>query len=141
MKYEVILDLKGYVSIIRHTGTIKDYVELDLSEYDLSNNRIYAYKLGKNKLIFDEKRYEEIMYDVQKKEDFKEINSLKSFLNETDYILARYSEEMMALDNPLTWIADVIKLKAKYYKEYKDKLAERVAARKRIEELEEKYDE
>jgi len=141
MKYEVILDYKGYVSIIRHTGTIKDYVELDLSEYDLTNNRIYAYKLGKNKLIFDEKRYKEIMYDEQKKEDFKEINSLKSFLNETDYILARYSEEMMALDNPLTWIADVIKLKAKYYKEYKDKLAERVAARKRIEELEEKYDE
>lgn len=135
MRYEVILDKDGYVQIVRHTGTIRDFVELNLEDYDLSNNRIYAYKLGKNELIFDEKKYQEILDDIQHKEDEKEISSLKSFLTQTDYITARAFEEIMALDNPLTWIADVIKINVKYYKQYKNVIAERIKARKRIEEL------
>ena len=51
MKYYVTTDVRGYVLNITHTGTIKDYVELNLDEYDLEKKR--AYKLGKNKLIFD----------------------------------------------------------------------------------------
>lgn len=135
MRYEVILDKDGYVQIVRHTGTIRDFVELNLEDYDLSNNRIYAYKLGKNELIFDEKKYQEILDDIQHKEDEKEISNLKSFLTQTDYITARAFEEIMALDNPLTWVADVIKINIKYYRQYKDVIAERIKARKRIEEL------
>ena len=140
MKYQVITDNENYVQIIRHTGTIKDFVELDLDDYDLSNNRLHAYKLGKDELIFDQERYQEILDEIQHKEDLKEIATLKSFLYETDYITSRCFEEIMALSNPLTWVADVIKITAKYSKQYKDTLAERVRARARIEELENKYE-
>lgn len=135
MKYEVITDFNKYVKLIRHTGTIKDFVELDLDKYDLSNDRIYAYKLGKNELIFDEDKYKEICDEKQEKENQKEISVLKQFLNDTDYIIARSYEEVLALNNPLTFVADVIKIQIKYSKQYKEKLAERVKARKRIEEL------
>lgn len=135
MKYEVITDFQKYVKLIRHTGTIKDFVELDLDKYDLSNDRIYAYKLGKNELIFDEQKYKEICDEKQEKENQKEISILKQFLNDTDYIIARAYEEVLVLNNPLTFVADVIKIQIKYSKQYKEKLAERVKARKRIEEL------
>ena len=136
MKYQVILDLQGYVSIIRHTGTVRDFVELNIDDYDLTNDRLHAYKLGKDKLIFDENRYQEILKEKQKKEDEKEISSLKSFLNETDYIIARCFEEIMALDNRLTWVIDAIAITLKYRQQYKEALAKRGWARKRIEELE-----
>ena len=72
MKYQVITDSKGYCLFIRHTGTLKDYVELDLDKYDLSEGRLNAYKLGKNELIFDDKRYKEILAEKQKEKDIKE---------------------------------------------------------------------
>jgi len=140
MKYQVITDTDNYVQIIRHTGTKKDFVELDLSQYDLNDNKLHAYQLGKNQLIFDADRYQEILDGIQHKEDLKEIATLKSFLYETDYITSRCFEEIMALSNPLTWVADVIKITAKYSKQYRETLAERVRARARIEELENKYD-
>ena len=140
MKYQVILDVQGYVSIIRHTGTIRDFVELNLEDYDFSNHRLHAYKLGKDKLIFDDNRYQEILKEIQKKEDEKEISSLKSFLNETDYITSRCFEEIMALDNRLTWVVDAIAITLKYRQQYKEALTKRVWARKRIEELEGNYE-
>jgi len=138
MRYQVITDIHGYVTLIRHTGTIKDFVELNLDDYDLSDDRIHAYKLGKNELIFDPKRYEEIQNEKQHKADLQEVSELKAFLYETDYITARCFEEIMALDNRLTWIIDVLVITAKYTKQYKEVLAKRVWARARIEELENK---
>lgn len=140
MKYEVITDFEKYVTIIRHTGTIRDYVELNIDEYDLSDDRLHAYKLGKNKLIFDEERYKKIKEAKQEIADKKEISELKSFLNETDYIMSRCYEEIMALTNPLTYVADVIKIQIKYSVKYAQVIKDRVKARARIEELEGKYD-
>lgn len=135
MKYEVITDIQGYVQIIRHTGTKRDFVELDLDKYDLTEDRIFAYKLGKNELIFDEKRYQEILDAKQHKADLKEIAELKEKLNGTDWIMAKWVEEILALNNPLTWVADVIKINIKYMKEYSQTIADRKAWRERIEEL------
>jgi hypothetical protein len=136
MKYEVITDLQGYVQVLRHTGTRRDFVELDLEKYDLTEDRMYAYKLGKNELIFDEKRYQEILDVKQHKADLKEIADLKEKLNGTDWIMAKWVEEILALNNPLTWVADVVKINIKYMKEYSKTIADRKAWRKRIEELE-----
>lgn len=136
MKYEVITNMQGYCQIIRHTGTFRDYVELNLDDYDLSNYRLFAYKLGKNKLVFDENKYKELQEQHQRREDEKEISSLKSFLYETDYIVARCFEEVMALNNRLTFIIDFLAIMLKYSQKYKEVLTERVKARKRIEELE-----
>lgn len=139
MKYEVITDAEGYVQVIQHTGTVRDYVELNLEEYNLKEDRIYAYKLGKNELIFDLERYEEICKENEKEADFKEIAELKQKLTDSDYIMARWGEEIVSLENPLTWITDVIKINIKYTKEYKDAFANRRKWRARIEELEEKW--
>lgn len=137
MKYYVTTDVRGYVLNITHTGTIKDYVELNLDEYDLEKKR--AYKLGKNKLIFDAEEWKRISDENEKKQDFKEIDTLKSFLYETDYIISRAYEEILALNKPLTWVADVIRINIKYTRQYAQTLAQRVKARNRIEEIYEKW--
>lgn len=137
MKYDVTVDVRGYVLNIVHTGTIKDYVELNLDDYNLEKKR--AYKLGKNKLIFDPEEWKRISGEAQKKADFKEADSLKAFLYETDYIISRAFEEVLALTNPLTYVTDVIKIQIKYSKQYKEALKKRVVARTRIEEIEKKW--
>lgn len=135
MKYNVVTDADGYVQIIRHTGTKLDFVELDLSKYDLTEDRMHAYKLGRNELIWDEAKYQEILNKKQKEADSKEIADLEQKLNDTDYIIARWGEEIVSLDNPLTWISDVIKINLKYASQYKEAFANRKRWRERIEEL------
>ena len=135
MKYYIITDSQGYVLTIQHTNTVKDYVELNLDDYDLSNDRIYAYKLGKNELLFDPKRYEEIQSEKQKVLNNKEISELQKKLQETDYIIFEWGEEIISLNNALTWVADVIKINLKFIKEYKEVLENRKLWRERIEEL------
>lgn len=136
MKYQVLTDRNGYVLSIKQTGTKMDFVSLDLDKYDLSDGRIFAYQLGKNTLIWDEKRWNELQAIEQKKADTKEISSLKEMLNSTDWIMAKWVEEILSLNNPLTWVADVIKINIKYMKEYSQTIADRKVWRKRIEELE-----
>lgn len=136
MKYEVITDPLGYCQIIRHTGTIKDFVELNLDDYNLEDGRLYAYKLGKNRLIWDENKWQNILAQRQEKADQEEVKDLKQKLNDTDYIIARWGEEIVALNNPLTWIADVIKINLKYSQMYAQTIADRKRWRERIEELE-----
>lgn len=135
MKYFVTVDARGYVVSIVHTGTVKDFVELNLEDYDLTDGRIRAYKLGKNKLIFDEQEYQNILNARQKAQDEAEIKDLEQKLNDTDYIMARFTEELLGLNNPLTWITDVIKLNVKYTKQYAEAIANRKKWRERIEEL------
>ena len=133
MKYYVTTDLRGYVLSVVHTGTIRDYVELNLEDYDLT--KIRAYKLGKNKLIFDAEEWKRIEDENQHKADEKEISELEQKLADTDYIFAKYCEELLAMDNPLTWISDVIKLNVRYTKQYSETIKNRKKWRERIEEL------
>lgn len=133
MKYQVILDFDGYVLSIKHTNTVWDIVELDLAKYDLS--KLNAYKLGKDELIFDAKKWEEIENEKQKQADQKEISELETKLNETDYIMAEWAEEVLGCENRLTWIVDVIAINLKYTKQYAQTLKNRKAWRARIKEL------
>lgn len=136
MKYEVVTDRNGYCVFIRHTGTKLDFVELDLSKYDFTDGRMSAYKLGKDELIFDESKWSEMSKNKIKEDDKVEIVTLKQRLLETDYIAAKWLEEIISLDNPLTWIRDVIAINIKYSKEYRDTIRKRKLWRKRIKELE-----
>lgn len=136
MKYEVITDTQKYCQIIRHTGTIRDFVELNLDDYNLEDGRLYAYKLGKNRLIWDENRWQQILAQRQEKADQEEVKDLKQKLNETDYIMARWAEDIMGLDNRLTWIIDAIAISIKYSHMYAQTIADRKRWRERIEELE-----
>lgn len=135
-RYEIIVDSDSYLITIRHTGIFaRDIYELDITKYDFTNNRLRAYKLVKNELVFDEERYQEITSKIERSEKDKEIDKLQKELDDSDYIVARAFEEVMALTNPLTWIADVIKITTKYALKYKEVIANRNIWRKKIEEL------
>ena len=64
-----------------------------------------------------------------------EITELQAKLTETDYIVSRAFEEVMSLTNPITWVADVIKIMIKYSAKYREVIANRKSWRERIEEL------
>lgn len=139
MRYSITLDNDGYVQNIYRTGNPRiDVYELNLSRYDLTGLRLHAYRVGKNRLIFDEARYNLLLESEQVKSNEKEVKTLKEKLNESDYIVARAFEEVMSLTNPLTWVADVIKIMLKYSSKYKDVIADRKNWRERIEELQNK---
>lgn len=139
MRYSITLDNDGYVQNIYRTGNPRiDVYELNLSRYDLTGLRLHAYRVGKNRLIFDEARYNLLLESEQVKSNEKEVKTLKEKLNESDYIVARAFEEVMSLTNPLTWVADVIKVMLKYSSKYKEVIANRKNWRERIEELQNK---
>lgn len=133
MKYFISTDINGYVLTIKHTNSRLDFIELDLSQYDLSGVRIHAYKVGKDKLIFDEDRYEELVAQEQEIDNQKIIKNLKQKLNDTDYLVSRTFEQVMELNNPLTFIADVLKITTQFAKKYKEVIENRKAWREEIQ--------
>lgn len=129
IKYKFQYDNMGYI--------IGFYDTLD-SDYDYEGNFIDDtiakgwYKFVDGSFVEDLERKKEIESETIKEE---EIKHLEQNLNSTDYIMARMVEELMALDNPLTFIADTIKIFVAYRKKYKEQIANRKKWRERIEEL------
>ena len=131
MKYTINVDKNNYVLSI--ANTIHDNVEIDLTTIDLLH--LSAYQLINNELVLDEVKLNELIAQEHQHEVDDEIFDLEQKLNSTDYIMARMLEEIMALNNPLTFIADIIKIFVAYAKKYKDTLTSRKTWRERIEEL------
>ncbi|MBO5387249.1 MAG: hypothetical protein J6A59_03815 [Lachnospiraceae bacterium] len=131
MKYTINVDKNNYVLSI--ANTIHDNVEIDLTTIDLLH--LSAYQLINNELVLDEVKLNELIAQEHQHEVDDEIFDLEQKLNSTDYILARMLEEIMALDKPLTFIADMIKIFIAYATKYKDTLSNRKTWRERIEEL------
>ena len=131
MKYTVSTDENNYVLYIANTPF--DNIELDLTDIDLSH--LNAYQLLDNELVLDEVKLNELISQEHQHEIDEEIFDLEQKLNSTDYIMARMLEDIMALDKPLTFIADMIKIFVSYAKKYKIQLANRKSWRERIEEL------
>lgn len=131
MKYTLNIDKNNYILSIANTPN--DNIELDLTDIDLPH--LNAYQLLENELVLDEVKLNEIIAQEHKHEVDEEIFDLEQKLNSTDYIMARMLEEIMALDKPLTFIADIIKIFVAYASKYKDTLSNRKTWRKRIEEL------
>lgn len=131
MKYTVNLDENNYVLSIANTPN--DNIELDLTDIDLPH--LNAYQLLDSELVLDEVKLNELIQEEHQREVNDEIFDLEQKLNSTDYIMARMLEEIMALDKPLTFIADMIKIFVDYGKKYKTQLANRKSWRERIEEL------
>ena len=132
MKYTIGTDNNGYVTYIAHTPN--DNIEINIDEIDI--NYINAYKLINDALVLDEARKEEIIIENEQLAKQLRVNELKKYLTDTDYIMARMLEEIMALNNPLTFIADIIKIFVAYAAKSTAELEERKQARKEIEELE-----
>lgn len=131
MKYTINVDKNNYVLSI--ANTIHDNVEIDLTTIDLLH--LSAYQLINNELVLDEIKLNELIAQEHQHEVINEIYDLEQKLNSTDYIMARMLEEIMALNNPLTFIADIIKIFTAYATKYKDTLSNRKTWRERIEEL------
>ncbi len=131
MKYTVSTDENNYILYIANTPF--DNIELDLTDIDLSH--LNAYQLLDNELVLDEAKLNELIAQEHQQEVDEEIFDLEQKLNSTDYIMARMLEEIMALDKPLTFIADMIKIFVSYAQKYKTQLANRKSWRERIEEL------
>lgn len=131
MLYTVNTDKNNYVLSI--ANTTNDNIELDLTDIDLPH--LNAYQLLDNELVLDEVKLNELIAQEHQHEVDEEIFDLEQNLNSTDYIMARMLEEIMALDKPLTFIADMIKIFISYGQKYKTQLANRKSWRERIEEL------
>lgn len=131
MKYTLDLDEKNFV--ISVSNTVNDDFELDLDSLDL--HYLHAYKKVDDKLILDKDKKAEIDKQDEQKIIDDEILDLQNKLTSTDYIMSRMLEEIMVLDKPLTFIADMIKVFISYANKYKEQLANRKSWRKRIEEL------
>lgn len=128
MRANLTLDQNNYIL------TLKKAID---GEYevpdDIDLNFLNCYYLSEGKFLFDEEKYKQVK---EKDGNRNEIESLQKQLNATDYILAKYCEEILALNNPLTWIADVIKVNLKYISQYSDIIKQRAEWRARIKELE-----
>ena len=133
MRANLILDQNNYILTLKQ-AIDGEYAVPDDIDFDYLN----CYQLSGEEFIFDEEKAQKIKDDDSKR---NEIEDLKKKLNDSDYIMARYSEEILALDNPLTWISDVIKINIKYRSLYLEALKNRKIWRNRIEELEEELNE
>ena len=135
-KYYVQVDENGYVIAISQTGNWQlDTVELDLLDYNLTGKFISTYRLIDGKLVQDPVKLAEVVAEQTKISNARRIKYLKDLLSQTDYITSKWAEEIMSLDNRLTWLVDAIAISVKYMKEYKEILQQRIAWRKEIEDL------
>lgn len=131
MKYTLNLDENGFVLSIGHT--MNDNVELDLSQIDFAF--LNAYQFVGGILTLNETKKAEIVTKQKKKADAEEIADLQSKLNGTDYIISRTFEEIMALDNSVTFVVEFIKILKEFRTKYAEQLKNRKSWRERIEEL------
>lgn len=132
MLYTLILDKNNYVLSISHTSN--DDVELDLEDVDLSH--IGAYKFTGGKLVLDEDKKEELIEEETAVEKAIEITELKEYLISTSDVDNDFIEQLFSLNNPLTFVSDLISLMSSYKTTYKTILSERKKARDRLKELE-----
>ena len=132
MLYTVTLDADRYIMSVSHTK--EDNVDIDLDLLDL--RYLNAYRLIDSEIILDEAKKAEMVAAEEQKAIDEEIADLKAKLNESDYIVANTFEQVMSLDNAITFIADFIKIMADFRKKYADLLINRKNWRARIEELE-----
>lgn len=127
--YTVITDKDNFIISISHTAD--DNIELDLAQLEL--NYLNAYQLVDGVPVLNEMKKAELVAEENKREHDAHIEELKQFLKDTDYIMAETFEKVMALSNPVTFIADIIKILVEFKNRYAEVIAQREEARQEIE--------
>lgn len=127
MRARINFDENGYVShfVVDPNG---DY-EID---DDINFEFLYCYHLIDGEIVLDEEKRASQIAEEQKE---TEITDLHSKLNGTDYIISRTFEEIMSLDNSVTFIVEFIKILKDFRTKYAEQLKNRKSWRQRIEEL------
>lgn len=131
MLYTINTDKNNFVLSISHTTNDNIDVDIDSIEPEYLN----AYELVGNKLIMNQDRKSEIETERNEEAKRTEIESLKKSLADTDYIVSETFENVLALDNPVTFISDFIKVMVQFNSKYATVIANRKIWRDRIEEL------
>lgn len=129
--YTVNLDKDGFILSISHTAD--DNIHLDLEEMDMDH--LNAYQLIGEKAILNNDKLAELVAEEEQRAKDTEIASLKKSLADSDYIIAETFENVLALNNPVTFISDFIKIMTQFSSKYADLIANRKIWRDRIEEL------
>ena len=124
----LITDKDNYILSIGHTSADKDY---DISK--INTEYLEAYKLVNNEIILDETKKEELIIRYAKEKHDAHIEELKQFLKDTDYIMAETFEKVMALNNPVTFITDILKILVEFKTRYAEVITQREEARQEIE--------
>ena len=132
MLYTLTLDKENFILSVSHT--VNDDAELDLSALNL--NYLNAYQYIDGNVVLNEARMQMLMKEEADRIKEDRIEELEMFLASTDYIMDKAVEDMLALNNPVTFISDFIKILADYSSKYKDVIAQRKNARAEIEQLE-----
>lgn len=131
MLYTISTDSEGYVLSISHTKY--DNIELDLSEID--TEYLNAYFLDLQYLILDNDKKQKMIDEKQQEAKETEINMLKKYLSDTDYVISETFEKTISLNNAVTFISDFIKILVQSKTKYSEILEQRKVWRNRIEEL------
>lgn len=128
MKARIEFDDNGYIK-----SFITDWVGGD---YEVPNDFqfefLHCYYILSGEIVLDEDKKASQIAEEQKE---TEIADLQGKLNETDYIISRTFEEIMALDNSVTFIVEFIKILKEFRTKYAEQLKNRKTWRQRIEEL------
>lgn len=130
MLYTLNLDSENYILSISHTPN--DNINIDIDQIEAKYLNAYKYN---GELFLDEEKKQAMIEEETQKAKETEIAELKKSLNDTDYIMAETFEEIMSLDNALTFIADFIAILKQFKSQYSETIANRKAWRQRIKEL------
>lgn len=126
-KYELIKNDEGFIiSMIKSDKGI----EVDVSKMDLAYLDCYYEKDGK--VVLNEEHKAQMEADEQRQ---TRIHELETMLEESDGIITGMLDDIVALDNPLTFVSDFIKVLANYNSKYSALVADRKAWRAELEEL------
>lgn len=127
MKINITLDTDNYVKDCWYSvhGIYNEKILEDVDPAYLN-----CYQLIGNKLVINDEKY---VIEKARREHDDRINELKQYLKDTDYIMAETFEKVMALSNPVTFIADIIKILVEFKNRYADVIAQREEAREEIE--------
>lgn len=128
MKYEFTLDENKYI-----LGFHKSEKGIEFNPLSVNLAYLDCYKLETDKVVLDEEKL-----SLKKAEESRltELTELKAYLLETSDTANDFVEEVFALDNPLTFISDLIAFIVSYRTQYKTILDRRKQVRERIKELE-----
>lgn len=126
MRANVLFDDDDYIICFKQAS------DGDYELPDMNLGCINCYHLVDGEIVLDQEKADSVLTENNNR---NEIQILQKKLNNTDYIVARAFEEVLSLNNPLTFVADIIKIMVKYSAEYKTQLVERKTWRARIEEL------
>ena len=117
MKYKVITDKDGFIQSVEKSD---EGMELKLDQDMIMN--LDCYKLVEGKIVMDSEKYEQKKADKQKSDRIAEI---MNELDDTDYVQDEFINSLLSLNNPVTFIADMISLMNGVMKDYPNIIAKR----------------